>query len=254
MTARAFDLIAFDGDDTLWHNERTYRDGRDRFRQILGAAGVGLPDQTIDACVDRIEVANIQYFGYGISSFALSLLEAAIELTDGHITGRQLHQLVELAREMTLAEVELFPGVGETLAALAATHPLMLITKGDLLHQTGKLERSGLQPFFAHVEVVSHKTAAVYERILSRHRVAARRFLMVGNSLRSDIVPVLALGAWAVHVPAALGWDHEMCESPPPGTAQFFVRPALSEVVQLVARIEAGGGDSLQRGHAADPK
>jgi putative hydrolase of the HAD superfamily len=237
---RALDLIAFDGDDTLWHNERTYRDGRDRFRQILGAAGVGLPDDAIDACVDRIEVANIQYFGYGISSFALSLLEAAIELTDGHITGRQLHQLVELAREMTLAEVELFPGAAETLAVLAATHPLMLITKGDLLHQTGKLERSGLQHLFTHVEVVSHKTPAVYERILARHRVEAHRFLMIGNSLRSDVVPVIALGAWAVHVPAALGWDHEMCEPPPEGTDRFFVRPSLSDVLQLIDRIETG--------------
>jgi putative hydrolase of the HAD superfamily len=237
---RALDLIAFDGDDTLWHNERTYRDGRDRFRQILGAAGVGLPDDAIDACVDRIEVANIQYFGYGISSFALSLLEAAIELTDGHITGRQLHQLVELAREMTLAEVELFPGAAETLAVLAATHPLMLITKGDLLHQTGKLERSGLQHLFTHVEVVSHKTPAVYERILARHRVEAHRFLMIGNSLRSDVVPVIALGAWAVHVPAALGWDHEMCEPPPEGTDRFFVRPSLSDVLRLIDRIETG--------------
>ena len=243
--ARAFDLIAFDGDDTLWHNERTYRDGRDRFRQILGAAGVGLPDETIDACVDRIEVANIQFFGYGISSFALSLLEAAIELTDGHITGRQLHQLVELAREMTLAEVELFPGVAETLTALAVTHPLMLITKGDLLHQTGKLERSQLQHLFTHVEVVSHKTPAVYQRVLARHRVDPHRFLMVGNSLRSDVVPVLALGAWAVHIPAALGWDHEMCEPPAPGTERFFVRSSLADVLQLVGRIDAVRGAGL---------
>lgn len=237
--ARGFDLIAFDGDDTLWHNERTYRDGRERFRQLLGAAGVGHSDSEIDACVDRIEVANIRYFGYGISSFALSLLESAIELTDGHVSGRQLRQLVELAKQMTLAEVEVFPGVAETLSALATTHPLILITKGDLLHQTAKLERSGLQHFFSHVEVVSHKTPAVYGRILARYGVSADRFLMVGNSLRSDVVPVIELGAWAVHVPAALNWEHEECEPPSAATDRFFVRPSVADVPPLVAAIAA---------------
>jgi putative hydrolase of the HAD superfamily len=179
------DLIAFDGDDTLWHNERSYRDGRERFRQLLADAGVVLGVDEIEARVNRTELANLEYYGYGVSSFVLSLIETAIDLTDGRIAGRDLRGMIELARHMLTEDVELFPRVREVLMALASSYPLMLVTKGDLLHQTSKLERSGLRDCFRFVEVVSHKTTAVYAAILSRHAVDPNRFLMVGNSLRS---------------------------------------------------------------------
>src|SRR5207247_2193786 len=126
------DLIAFDGDDTLWHNERSYRKGRERFRRLLAGAGVVLSAEEIEARVDRTELANLPYFGYGVSSFALSLIETAIELTDGRIAGGDLRDVTELARHMLTEDIELFPAVSELLTTLAASWPLMLITKGDL--------------------------------------------------------------------------------------------------------------------------
>lgn len=230
MPQRPFDLIAFDGDDTLWHNERSYRQGRERFRQLLAASGVSLADDEIESVVSRQEVDNIPYFGYGVSSFTLSLIETAIELTGGRIASRDLREVIDLARQMLSEKIELFPGAEETLAALAPAYPLMLITKGDLLHQTSKLERSGLQGYFSHVEVVSHKTADVYARILNRHGVAPDRFLMIGNSLRSDVLPVVEAGGWAVHVPAALTWSHEQADAPEQARTHYLEVTALAEV------------------------
>src|SRR4029434_9343229 len=194
------DLIAFDGDDTLWHNERSYREARDRFRRLVARAGVVLSPQEIEEWVNRTELANLAIYGYGVSSFVLSLTETAIDLTGGRISGGDLRDLIDLAKQMLTEEIELFPGAEETLIALAATWPLMLITKGDLLHQRSKLERSGLLGCFRYVEVVSHKTTDVYTSILVRHGVAADRFVMVGNSLRSDILPVIEAGGWGGHV------------------------------------------------------
>ena len=209
MTDRPFDLIAFDGDDTLWHNERSYRDGRERFRRMLAGAGADLTEEEIEAHVNETEVANIRYYGYGVSSFVLSLIETAIGLTSGRVTGSDLRELIDLAKLMLSEDVELFPGAHEAVTLLSQRYPLMLITKGDLLHQTSKLERSGLQPYFTSVEVVSHKTPDVYEALLSRHRVDAGRFLMIGNSLRSDILPVIEAGGHAVYVPYEVTWIHE---------------------------------------------
>lgn len=234
------DLIAFDGDDTLWHNERSYRDGRERFRQLLAGAGVVLSTEDIEACVNRTEIANIGVYGYGVSSFALSLIETAIGLTDGRITGADLRGIVELAKGMLTEEVELFPGARDLLTTLAASYPLMLITKGDLLHQTSKLERSGLRDCFRLVEVVSHKTADVYGAILSRHAVDPARFLMVGNSLRSDVLPVVEAGAWAVHIPAALSWSHEHADVPPHAHGRYVEVTALDRVpdaIEALARM-----------------
>jgi putative hydrolase of the HAD superfamily len=240
MTGTAFDLIAFDGDDTLWHNERSYRDGRERFRQVLAEAGVELSSEEVDARVNETELANIRYFGYGVSSFTLSLMETAIVVTEGRISSTGLQRLIALAKEMMSETVDVFPGVAATLAALASTHPLMLITKGDLLHQTSKLERSGLQPHFQHVEVVSDKTPSVYRRILERHGVAPSRFLMIGNSLRSDILPVIDVGGWAVYVPAEFNWSHEHAVPAAHHEERLIEVRALADVAPIVASFEAG--------------
>jgi len=233
------DLIAFDGDDTLWHNERSYREGRERFRRLLAGAGVVLTEEEIEARVNQTELANLEVYGYGVSSFALSLIETAIGLTDGRITGADLRGIVELAKRMLTEDVELFPGAREVLTTLAASYPLMLITKGDLLHQTTKIERSGLRDCFRFIEVVSHKTPEVYSAILSRHGVDPGRFLMIGNALRSDVLPVVAAGGWAVHIPAALSWSHEHAELPPHAHGRYFEVTALDrvpEVIETLAR------------------
>ncbi len=209
MTDRRFDLIGIDGDDTLWHNERDYVDARERFRLIVQRCGVTLADQDITEFVNRTELQNIPFYGYGVSSFVLSLIETAIGLTGGRIPAGDIAELLGVGKSMLASPVELFEGAREALAALAPEYPLALITKGDLLHQRSKLDRSGLGGHFSHVEVVSHKTPDVYRAILARHGVAPSRFLMVGNSPRSDVRPVLEIGGFAAHVPAALTWSHE---------------------------------------------
>jgi putative hydrolase of the HAD superfamily len=233
-------LIAFDGDDTLWHNERSFRAARVRFRRLLDGAGVVLSEEEIEAAVNRVEVANIEYYGYGVSSFILSLIETAIDLTGGRVTGAQLEGLIALSKRMLTEEIELFPGARETVTSLAQSYPLMLVTKGDLLHQTSKLERSGLREGFRFVEVVSHKTAAMYSAILARHDVAANRFLMVGNSLKSDVIPVAEVGGWAVHVPAALTWSHEHADLPAVMQHRTFELAALDRLPGLIETIERG--------------
>ncbi len=247
MRRRPFDLIAFDGDDTLWHNERSYRDGRERFRRLLAASGVNLSEDEIEARVNATELGNIEYYGYGVSSFVLSLIETAIGLTDGRVTGVELHDLIDLAKQMLSEQVELFQGAREAVSRLAATYPVMLITKGDLLHQTSKLDRSGLRPFFRFVEVVSHKTPPVYSEILSRHGVAPHRFLMVGNSLRSDVLPVIDVGASAVYVPAALSWAHEHADVPATAAERLFELPTLEALAGLIERLESPADASSSR-------
>jgi putative hydrolase of the HAD superfamily len=234
---RPFDLIAFDGDDTLWHNERNFRNGRDRFRAILADAGFVLSEDTIESTVNAIEIQNLPFFGYGISSFTLSLIEAAVALTGGDIAARHIDAIVAVAKTMVTSEIELFPAVKPTLAALSRRYPLVLITKGDLLHQRSKLTRSGLERYFRHVEVVSHKTPEVYAAILERLGVGAERFLMVGNSLKSDILPVVKIGARAVHIPAALSWSHEHAEPTPAARQRFYERRSMRRLDQFIERI-----------------
>ena len=234
MSRPPLDLIAFDADDTLWHNERSYRDARDRFGRLLAAAGVRLDDAAIEARIHQTEIANLPYYGYGVSSFALSLMETAIELTDGAIPGAHLREIIGLAKDMLSEGVELFPNVMEVLTSLSATCPLMLITKGDLLHQTSKVDRSGLRACFRFVEVVSDKTAAVYSAILARHGIEPRRFLMVGNSLRSDILPIVEIGGWAVHVPAELNWSHEHVDVTADIKRRYFEAATLEHVPMVI--------------------
>ncbi len=234
MQRPIFDLIAFDGDDTLWHNERSYRTGRERFRRLLASAGVEMPEDEIEERVNRTEMRNLDYYGYGVSSFVLSLIETAIDITDGRIASAELRDLIDLSKQMLTEEVELFDGVPEAMQALAGNYPLMLITKGDLLHQTSKVERSSLKAGFRFVEVVSEKTTRVYADILARHRVPAERFLMVGNSVRSDVLPVLELGGWAIHVPAELSWVHEHADVPAAARDRYFEIESLRQLAGLV--------------------
>ena len=244
MSNTPFDLIAFDADDTLWHNERSYRHGRERFREILAAAGVVGSEEEIEERVNATELENIRYYGYGVSSFVLSLIETAIALTDGGIAGSDLRELIALAKQMLTEEVELFPGARDAVTVLARSYPLILITKGDLLHQTSKVDRSGLRASFRGIEVVSHKTREVYEGVLSRQAVPADRFLMVGNSLRSDILPVLEAGGWAVYVPAELSWSHEHADLPEGARDRYFEISSLDELPGLVEGIRSGAGNA----------
>jgi putative hydrolase of the HAD superfamily len=209
------DWIAFDADDTLWRNEEYYLDGRDQFFQILGKYGLD-PEEL--GRFDNFEVDNIPYFGYGAMSFILSMIELSIEITEERIQPQDIQRIIQLGKEMLTHEVILFDGVENLLGSLASDFPLMLITKGDLFHQQRKFEASGLRKYFRALEVVSEKDPGVYGEILQRYGIQPGNFLMIGNSLRSDILPVLELGGWALHLANHPTWSHEddpLAESTP---------------------------------------
>jgi putative hydrolase of the HAD superfamily len=204
-------MIAFDADDTLWENETHYQKGRALFQEIMAKY---LPTEAPEERIDAIEIANLKYYGYGAKGFILSLIEAAIELSQGEISGADIQKLLDLGKEMITHPVELFPHVSETLEALYPHFRLMLITKGELNHQLSKVQRSGLQGYFKLVEVVDDKTPQVYANIFSRAGYEPASVMMVGNALRSDILPVLELGGWAVYIPHNLTWSHEHAHLP----------------------------------------
>ena len=230
-----FDVIAFDADDTLWHNERLYVSAQARFVELL--AHYHSPEW-IHERLYQTEMANLQHFGYGIKAFALSMIETAIELTEGRIFGQDVQALIVLAKEMLNAEVELLDHVAETVAELAQTYPLMVITKGDLLDQETKISRSGLGHHFKYIEVVSAKTREAYKRLLKQHAIKPERFLMVGNSLRSDILPILELGGQAVYIPYHLTWMHEAADLPMPGHPGYHQLDHMGLLPRLLAQID----------------
>jgi putative hydrolase of the HAD superfamily len=227
-------VIGFDADDTLWHNESRYRQAGGRFRQLV--AGYQGSEQ-VEHKLGEIEIRNLRWYGYGIKSYTLSMIEAAIELSAGQVTGEEIQRILELGREMLSAQVLLFEHAEKTLAALASGHDLMLITKGDLLEQGNKLERSGLAGYFSQVEIVQEKTAAGYQRLLGQHGIQPDQFMMVGNSLRSDILPVLQIGGRAVYIPYELTWAYESAveyERQQPG---YYELEHLGQLPGLIAEL-----------------
>ena len=198
--------IAFDADDTLWENEKIYQQARTRFLEILSHYNL---KGEVEDHVHQIEVGNLPYYGYGVMSFILSLIETGVTLTEGGLRGEHVQELLSLGKDMLSTTPEVFQGVPEMLDQLSSRYPLLLITKGDLFHQQRKVAASGLEEYFRHIEVVAEKKQPVYQHLLRRHQISPGSFLMVGNSLRSDIKPVIALGGWAVHVSDHASWSHE---------------------------------------------
>ncbi len=207
--------IAFDADDTLWHNETYYREAEQWFQRLLAPCH---DEAWIQERLFAAEMRNLAHFGYGIKSFVLSMIETAVELTEGRVSGSEIQRILDLGKEMLAHPVEPLPQVRETLEALQGRYRLLVITKGDLLDQESKLARSGLGSFFAGLEVVSEKDEAAYRGILARRDLDPTEFLMVGNSVKSDILPVVALGAQAVHIPYATTWIHEQVEDVGPAS------------------------------------
>ena len=200
-------LIGFDGDDTLWHSEGYYRPASAEFAAIVGRY-VELAD--VHDRMLATERRNLQLFGYGAKGMTLSMVETAIALTDSRISAADIHRLVELGKAVLQHPVELLPGIREAVGAVAARHPVVLITKGDLFHQEQKVAQSGLAGLFRRIEIVSEKNAASYRRVLQEFSLQPAQFAMVGNSLRSDIEPVVRLGGWGVHLPYRVTWAHEL--------------------------------------------
>ena len=201
-----FEVIAFDADDTLWHNESVFQATEKQFTDLLAAHH---PAPSVHERLLATEMKNLQHFGYGVKGFTLSMIETAIELTDGKIGGEEIRNIITWGHEMLRAPVQLLDGVRETVEELSGRHRLMLLTKGDLFDQESKLARSGLGEFFSDVQIVSEKNAATYTRVITRSGVPADRFLMIGNSLKSDVLPAIEAGAMAIHIPYAVTWAHE---------------------------------------------
>ncbi|RCS28877.1 HAD family hydrolase [Rhodanobacter denitrificans] len=202
-------LIGFDGDDTLWHSEGYYRQAGDAFAAIMGGY-VDLGDQHVHDSMLATEQRNLKLFGYGAKGMALSMVETAIAVSDGRISAADVHRLVELGKAVLQHPVELLPGIREAVEAVARKYEVVLITKGDLFHQEKKVAESGLADLFRRIEIVSEKNAATYQRVLGEFALQPAQFAMVGNSLRSDIEPVVRLGGWGVHLPYHVTWAHEL--------------------------------------------
>jgi putative hydrolase of the HAD superfamily len=199
-------VVGLDGDDTLWHNETRFNVTQGQFRELVHRH---VPDADVDNQLFQTEMKNLGIYGYGIKSFTLSMIETAIQLTEGRIPASDLEVILGWGKRMLTQPTELLDGVEPALHELSGRYDLLLITKGDLFDQESKLARSGLADLFLGVEIVSEKNVSSYRGILERRGIKAAEFVMVGNSLRSDIVPVLELGARAVHIPYHVTWHHE---------------------------------------------
>jgi putative hydrolase of the HAD superfamily len=204
-------MVGFDADDTLWNSEIYFQRAHAEFEKILGGY-IDVSDVRVHDRLLNTERVNIQLFGYGAKGMTLSMVETAVALTDARITGADIHRIVDLGKGILRQPVELLPGVRNAVAAVAARYRIVMITKGDLFHQERKVAESGLADLFHRIEIVSEKDEHSYARLLREFEVPAEAFAMVGNSLKSDIAPVLALGGWGVHVPYHITWDLEHAE------------------------------------------
>ncbi len=221
------DVIAFDGDDTLWHNETLFSVTQEKFRALLRPY---VEESDIDASLLATEKRNLALFGYGIKGFTLSMIETAIEVSGGRVTATEVQTLIEHGKAMLDHPVELLDGVEEIIDSLGQVYRIMLITKGDLFDQESKIARSGLAERFWKIEIVSEKDPDTYRRILATNDIAADDFLMVGNSVRSDILPVLEIGGRAVHIPYHVTWEHEQAD---PLSAEGRAYRTLDSIVEL---------------------
>jgi putative hydrolase of the HAD superfamily len=199
-------VVGFDGDDTLWHSETHFELTQGAFRDLLRRH---VPEADADRRLAEMEMSNLGIYGYGVKSFTLSMIETAIELTKGKIPAADLEVILGWGKRMLSEPTELLDGVDRTLRELSGRYDLLLITKGDLFDQESKLARSGLGKRFLGVEILSEKNVEAYAAIFRRRGIKAEEFVMVGNSLRSDIVPVVELGGRAVHIPYKVTWHHE---------------------------------------------
>ncbi|HWL45284.1 MAG TPA: HAD family hydrolase [Ilumatobacter sp.] len=230
-----FDLVVFDADDTLWRSEDYFSLAEQFFADQVGPYA---PDG-VDVLADlhRIEVGNVPVSGYGVKPYALSMVEAAVHVTGGTVPSSVILALVEYSYDMLQHPVELLDGVADTLAELHRSHHLALITKGDLLHQMRKFRASGLAPLFGRVRVVEEKDTETYREVFTEWSVTADRTLMVGNSIRSDVLPVLELGGYGIHVPYHTTWSHEHVNDHPGG---FTELPRLADLPAWLADTQGG--------------
>jgi len=226
-------VIAFDADDTLWHTESLFVETQARLVAILDRYA---PHGEVVARLQETEQRNLALFGYGIKGFILSMVETAIEISHRRVTAAEIHEILMMGRAMLDSPLDLLEDVVETLAALGGRHRLFLITKGDLLDQSNRIEKSGLASHFAHIEIVSKKTAETYQRIFAAQGVAPEEVMMIGNSIPSDVLPVLEIGGYGVHIPYTVTAAFERHEDLPQHD-RFHQLIAIGELPALIRRL-----------------
>jgi putative hydrolase of the HAD superfamily len=228
-------LVGFDGDDTLWHSEGYYQHAGAEFERIVGR-WIDVADASVRSRLHAVERRNLTLFGYGAKGMTLSMIEAAIELTGGRISAEDIHRIVALGKAILEHPVELLPGIREAVEAVARRHRIVLITKGDLFHQERKVQRCGLGDLFHRIEIVSEKDERSYARVLGEFGVPAEAFAMVGNSLRSDVEPVIGLGGWGIHMPYHVTWAHELEHGVESGHPRVIAIGSPAEIPAAVER------------------
>ena len=202
-------VIAFDADDTLWVNETFFRKAEEELCELLAEF---MSPEEANKVLYQVEMQNLSLYGYGIKPFTLSLIEAAIHISDRQLSVATIEKIIALGKRMLQEPIELIDGIEKTLASLTPYYKLVMVTKGDLLDQERKLIKSGLESYFHHIEIVADKTEKEYHKLINHLDIKANEFLMVGNSLKSDIIPVLNVGAYAFHIPFHTTWIHEQVD------------------------------------------
>src|SRR5690242_2486414 len=230
-------VLGFDGDDTLWHSESHFEVTQSEFRDLLSRH---VPDADAGTRLAETEMRNLAVYGYGVKSFTLSMLETAIQLTEGRIPASDLEVILGWGKRMLTEPTELLPGVDKTLRELAKSYDLVLVTKGDPFDQEGKLARSGLGDLFLGVEILSEKNVSAYRAIFQRRAIKPEEFVMVGNSLRSDIGPVVELGGRAVHIPYRVTWSHEQVDEESLPAEGWDRLERIDQVGELLAKLNRG--------------
>lgn len=231
---RRIQTIAFDADDTLWHNENIFEDHHRKYCQLLAQFH---DSETVEKTLFRTEMRNLELYGYGVKSFTLSSIETAIELTEGAIDTREIRRIIEFGKGMLNHPVELLPHVKEVVESLASGYRLLVITKGDLRDQERKIARSGLAHCFDHTEIVSDKNVETYDRVFRKSGVRPETLMMIGNSLKSDVIPVLDLGGHAVHIPYHVTWEHERVSGVPTGNERFHELESIKQLPGLLEKL-----------------
>ena len=239
-SASGIEVVAFDGDDTLWHSESHFVDAHQQFCDLLDPY-VDDP-QLVDDQVVATERTNLALYGYGSKAFTLSLIETAITLTEGRITASEISAILELGKRLLDHPIELLDGVADVVDELAATgRRLIVVTKGDLFHQEAKVAGSGLAERFDRVEIVSEKDVHTYRRVMAAAEVEPENFLMIGNSVRSDVLPVVELGGHAAHLPYTYTWEVELVPDANGADHGYHELTSVREVPGLVASLSAAG-------------
>ena len=223
-------VIAFDADDTLWVNETYFRDAEKKFAKILSKYET---ENRIDQELFKIEMKNLELYGYGIKGFVLSMIECALKLSNYSISQHELDEILILGKEMLNKPIELLEGVEEVLEKLHDKYKLIVATKGDLLDQERKLEKSGLLKYFHHIEVMSEKKEGDYRKLIKHLDINTNEFLMVGNSLKSDVLPLIKIGASAIHIPFHITWSHEEVSLEETKNSNFHTLSQLKDILKL---------------------